>query len=196
MAIRNELMDLLISPDVASRLNFSINGRQVNGALIRSVKEAIERYTIYIVVDRNVTDHSATRNGLTGAVTSGGADAQYDASNNSFIFPTDQFANEHKRALALHEAVHAAFDINRYRMWAIDDEAAAYIAQCIYLRVKRETITNMTPTFQAADAAAAAIMSPGGTLTPALLQALEQALLNNPLYHNINSRTSTYPRNG
>lgn len=204
MAIRDEVVRVLRSPEAAS-INFVINGRLINGGGLARVANALEgvitpagrQYGLQIIVNPGVRTNSTIRTTLSGAVIAPGIDAEYCSDVNAFSFSDNRLNGVPLEALAVHEAVHAALDMDRVSMWAIDDEAAAYIAQCVYLGNKGITSSGAgaSPTFVAAFAAAASIRG-GGGLTPALLQQVRTALQTDPNYQSYAAPSSRYLRNG
>jgi hypothetical protein len=202
MGIRDEFVTVLRRND-ATTMSFVINGTQFNGADFRRIAEAVEGrmtpngrlYGFHVIVNPGLSNHTATRD-WQGNILNPGIDAEYRSDTNTFTFSSNSLGNNSAKALAIHEAVHAIFDLNRTSLWAIDDEAAAYTAQCIFLlRQGIAPPSGMSPTFTAAFAAASSIQL-GNGLTQALLQQLRAALQNNPNYRHVRNAGSAYLRNG
>ncbi|HLJ49441.1 MAG TPA: hypothetical protein VKU01_25685 [Bryobacteraceae bacterium] len=201
--IRVQLQNVLSGP-ITARIQFGLAGVMVNRSLFRDVSTAVagnstpngRLFPIRVVVNPGLRSNRAFRNALTGVVISPGIDAQYDGTTNSFIFSNPCLATLDARALAVHESVHAGFDLHRVKITAIDDEAAAYIAQCLYLIYAGHTFgTGMTPTFTAA-AAAAATVARGLQITSGQIADLRAALWNDPNYTEIRKKTYQYTHDG
>jgi hypothetical protein len=121
MAIKEEIINLLRSSEV-SRINFRFNGILVNGELYSQVANAMEGAQPRVRVV-SLPQH------LPAGVT-----ASYDPNVNVLNFKFNSLRNVDDRALVVHEATHAGFDLARRRIWAGDDEACAYIAETLYHR--------------------------------------------------------------
>ena len=154
MSIRDEVMALLSpAPAIDFRLA-STNGVvvRVDAVLFRAVHAAVAGRTtgagrvfgIQVIVNPGAARNTEARNTLTGERIGSGGDAFYESRGNVFTFTTPSIGtNLHLKALVIHEAVHAGLDLGRTAPWAIDDEAAAYLAQCMYLRANG--VTSVTP---------------------------------------------------
>src|SRR5215211_1081494 len=127
--LRQRVRAILVNGHTSS-INFTINGARVNAAAFARVEAAVEgrmvhgvrQYRIHIIVNRGVQTNSA-----------GAIEATYSSINNHFSFCSDNISGLGEEALVVHESVHAAFDLASAGMPAVDDEAAAYLAQCRYL---------------------------------------------------------------
>ena len=215
MSLRTEMLALLDDPGINFTMpaNGSFPAATVNAALFRRVRTAVEGYTVPIIVDPTLLANMAPCDVRTGEPTVRPFDAVYQTGaipsvGNRFVFSGNSLAGVHQRALAIHESVHAGFDLNSVTIWAVDDEAASYLAQCVYLL--RNSVTAAvppTPIFTAAFAAASSIVASTSTSTstsasaspaPTAIQlaALRTAIQNEPLYQNIQAPGSRRIRNG
>lgn len=107
------------------RINFTLVGKSgraipVSGARFRRVARAIRSGTINI-------DYPAP--------TGSPFKAFYNVKTNTLSVTRDvPFSSRMFDALIVHEALHAAFDLNKSVMTVFESEAAAYIAQGAYLK--------------------------------------------------------------
>jgi hypothetical protein len=192
MTLRNEILNLLAQTNV-TEINFLLPGTvRINGARFTTVANAITGYTVQVIHNPNLRNHTRHYNGLM-AVAGSEYDALYDSAGNCFVFSQASIAgNMHLEALTVHEAVHASLDLNRVALVASDDEAAAYIAQCVYLTRRGFSYSGSSQIFTRAFAAAVSIQG-GHGVTVDMLNALRTAIENDPAYHNI---PAVYLRNG
>ncbi len=105
------------------RINFVIGGFEIRPPLYQLVHDAI---TSVIGRRVEVLCNPNQRN-----------DAWYDSDHNQFSLKSVFARPTTKQALIVHEATHAGCDLrNDHHMRVDTSEAAAYIAQCIYMRQK------------------------------------------------------------
>jgi hypothetical protein len=115
----------------------------------------------------------------------------YNSTENRFYLRRETLSTTEARALVVHEACHAGFDIARAtQMRTITSEAAGYIAQCVYARAKTsdpETTRLYSDdprkdrVFEIAWRLAGVILS-GRTPPESDIEVLRQAVLRHPDY--------------
>jgi hypothetical protein len=192
MSARDDLIALLGGVSIT----VNIGGALVNPGRFRAVRAAVQDRSIHVIVNPRLESNTAIRNWLTNARVGAGFAAQYvSAPMNRFEFRQDAIPDVHARALAVHEAVHAALDRFHVSVWAVDDEAAAYTSQCIYLLSNGYSppSPHPLPIFNAAFPVAAALLAYSRS-TAAQLQALRQAIA--ARYIHVASPNARYTRDG
>ncbi len=109
---------LLKDRSATSLVNFTLGPIQVTAALLADVGKAVAAGKIKVVIDPTISH-----------------DAIYNAKSNQLQLKRNVSApGLLERALIVHEATHAINDMRKLgRTPNIDDEAAAYIAQALYL---------------------------------------------------------------
>ncbi|TQV72484.1 hypothetical protein [Denitrobaculum tricleocarpae] len=109
---------LLKDRSATSLVNFTLGPLQVTTALLADVGKAVAAGKIKVVIDPTISH-----------------DAIYNAKSNQLQLKRNVAApGLLERALIVHEATHAINDMRKLgRTPNIDDEAAAYIAQALYL---------------------------------------------------------------
>jgi hypothetical protein len=184
-ALRARVSEILRNP-CARRIRFDIRTARVNAGLFERVAAAVTRGAIGVKVNPGVRRSSG-----------GAIDAEYSSVGKHFSFAHAFLRPVFDEALVVHEAVHAGFDLDRVRMPAADDEAAAYIAQCVYLmHVGLEAAPEDEPILAAAWPSAAAVFG-GGVVPDELLPALRDVIWQSPGYEHLNAdRDREYVRTG
>ena len=184
-ALRARVTEILCNPHTR-RIRFEIRSVRVEGGLFERVAAAVARGAIGVKVNPGVRRSSG-----------GAIDAEYSSVRKHFSFAHAFLRPVFDEALVVHEAVHAGFDLDRIRMPAADDEAAAYVAQCVYLmHVGLETAPDDEPILAAAWPSAAAVFG-GGAVSDELLPALRDAIWASPGYEHLNAdREREYVRTG
>lgn len=129
MSVRDQIVRILNSSET-HRIRFSFTGVEgvinVTPDLFSTAATAFARGQIAIVENfaefgnRDIAQYSAT------------SDTNRNA--NTLYLGRNQRSSRLFNALIVHEALHAAFDINRRSMPWIDNECAGYIAQAYYAR--------------------------------------------------------------
>lgn len=114
-AIARDIMTVLRST-VVQRMNFRIGSVEVTGSRLEGVARAIADGRILVLVDPDL------RIGFT-----------YRPGRNILAVTPGGLVSNYHRAAALHECVHAANDDAPRTLRARDNEAAAYVAQAMYL---------------------------------------------------------------
>jgi len=134
MATAQELADLrqrianLLMAGPVQRIGFRIGGHDITpggftviGMSLATADVALpgaRRRAMSVRISEHLPPHAA---------------AAYHANDNSIHVPTAGYGGTHRQRLTLvHEAVHAIFDFQRIRLNAIQEEAAAYIADAMY----------------------------------------------------------------
>jgi len=120
--------------------------------------------------------------------------ASYNAQRNEIQVPTASYgATVNERMCIVHESMHAVFDYHQIRMSAYLEEAAAYIAGAMYLRLTYSPLIG-SGIFGVAEAIANDLTLPGppgatvhlrpwtDTVTPAQQQRLIDAIRASPTY--------------
>lgn len=112
----------ILHSHAAQRTHFFFAGQRgrvaVSGETFRRVARAIESGRVCLSDD--LTNIRA------------GAGGSYSTTNN-IIFAPPPHNHRTMEATIIHEAVHASFDLTHSDVTDVDEEMAAYIAQCIYL---------------------------------------------------------------
>jgi hypothetical protein len=143
MAITDDVAQVFDSARI-DRIDFRLNGLEVSPKRLREVGKAIRAGKIKVKVSSS------------GKLLS----ASYHPHDNRLFVPTDQIGAVMIQASIVHEGVHALVDLFRAtNLTVLDDEAAAYLAEAVYLRaahtwVKGESAASAI--YQAADAVARA----------------------------------------
>jgi hypothetical protein len=133
MSIREEVLEILRSSE-ASRIRFSFTsfyGRPVavDRITFRRVVSAIESGQIR-VTDEDVSPGSGGE--YEGAPTNGG------------ILYSRPIRNKRgAKSVVIHEAVHASIDLTRSTLEEVDNEAAAFLAQVLYLKFTSYPISRL-----------------------------------------------------
>lgn len=122
-ALRGQIVTILRS-DPCGRINFTLGNLYVAGLKYRYVADLLANRKIGIDVDPALTGK-----GLAG---------RYNPLFDRLVFPwaaLDGNNGDGKRGTIVHECTHASFDVSRSGITtrSLDDEAAAFIAECVYL---------------------------------------------------------------
>jgi hypothetical protein len=103
----------------AARIDFRLGRLEVSPKRLRGVGKAIKKGDIKVEV------HTGGK--LLGAA--------YDPHDDTLMVPDDKLASVASQAGVLHEGVHALVDMYKCKdVTVLNDEAAAYLAEVIYLR--------------------------------------------------------------
>ena len=107
----------VLEDDCVRKINFHLGGLHVSGDGLGDVAGAIGRGDIKVARDSSL-----------------GPDAEYDAKKNTLTIKAPDFENPEFRSLIVHESVHALIDMGKAKdVRSLTGEAAAYLAQAIYL---------------------------------------------------------------
>ncbi len=119
MYLEDAIADLLRSDPVA-RIDFNLNGLQIDGAGFARVASLIAEGHIRVVIHGDLC-----------------AGAQYDPSYdspNTLTLRSAQLSDRYVQAYAVHEATHALCDLVRARGYVYVEESAAFLAEVIFAR--------------------------------------------------------------
>jgi hypothetical protein len=129
-----QLVITVLDDALVSRITFRFGPVNIAAAGYDAVKAAVQSDRITVV---HIPDLGTNK-------------AVYRYTHNQFRLGfTSLGGSADRKALILHEATHAIFDINATRMKEKQSEAAAYIAQCMYFYFLNEAAIRggATPTF-------------------------------------------------
>ncbi|MGA9996210.1 MAG: hypothetical protein WBP93_12400 [Pyrinomonadaceae bacterium] len=112
--LANVLVQTILQNHALGYINFGLSGYWINQTLFNAVRERINGGGIAV--------YARPSNGK----------AEYDSAINALFVPFSSAVTA--KALILHECVHAGLDLLKAaRIRVVDDEALAYISQCIYV---------------------------------------------------------------
>jgi hypothetical protein len=139
IALTNTVSGILRQPGLI-KMAFNLGGLEVTGAKLASVADAIAAGKIKCLTVREFT--SQGKNELASGMT---VAARYEIKNNAMVFESENYGNAiGEDRTILHEAVHAIFDLNAgakgKQNLAVDDEAAAVLAEAFYIRLCNKPI--------------------------------------------------------
>jgi hypothetical protein len=96
-----------------------------------------------------------------------------------------------ERSYVIHEAVHASFDITRSTIAGVDNEAACFLAQFVYLRISCYPISrvhsdnaNVTRLYEILWQTAGSIQN-GGSVPDARIEEIRQKIMLHPNYRDL-----------
>lgn len=125
MSLASNVAAIFEGPQVA-RIHFRLGRLEVSPQRLRGVGQAIKKGNIKVVVAK------------TGKLLS----AAYSPHSDTLTLPDDKLASVSSRAAVLHEGVHALVDMYKCKeVTVLNDEAAAYLAEAIYLRAAHSWIS-------------------------------------------------------
>jgi hypothetical protein len=131
MSLREDVLEVLRSSE-AARIRFSFPSLY-NGTPISVDQSTFLRVAAAIEAGR-ITISSE------GIPSYWGGQYDYSAENASGVFRARPVRNSrHRKSVVIHEAVHASFDLTRSTLAEVDNEAASYLAQFVYLRITYAT---------------------------------------------------------
>lgn len=118
LALRRVVVDAL-SGLVINRVNVSHAGHTITGRSLAAVANRVIDREIGVVIDSKV----------------GSGEAEYDSGSDTFHLGFSSASTRTRKALIIHEAVHAALDMQTAsRVTIAQSESLAYVVQCFYLR--------------------------------------------------------------
>src|SRR5262249_43238416 len=144
---RKRIVHILTDPDTL-KMNFSFGTRKVDSKAFLKVSAMVQSGAI----DVSFGGSSKTR------LNRDRAKAEYDDDNDEFIFENADYGSSAilQQAVIVHEAVHAYFDYlgEGKKFIGVDNEAAAYMAEAIYVRRKglKVPAESVAPALAVADA--------------------------------------------
>lgn len=124
LALANLVRSVLSRPETA-RINFSLGGMMIEPSSFQMVKEKILGGQIDVVCDRSLAANKAKYRPLENTL------------HLSTAFRINGISTD-QEALIIHECVHAAADLSALAVKIGLDEAAAYVAQCLYFYYRNE----------------------------------------------------------
>lgn len=118
LALRRLVVEALSSP-VVNRISVTHAGHTITGRSLAAVANRVIDREIGVVVDAKV----------------GSGEAEYDSGTDTFHLGFTSAATRTRKALIIHEAVHAALDLQTASGVSIaQSESLAYVVQCYYVR--------------------------------------------------------------
>lgn len=170
--LKQEVINLLKGEAVSKLSTFGLSGFSVTAAELKAVGKAVEDGKI------KVTTFSGD-----------GPGAWYDSGPNEFGFRWDDLGALTRKALVVHEATHAALDIeNASEIKVLDSEGIAYVHQCQFAlphATGNDRLLGSTPSGDKVFAAAWSIaktLSEGKTPTEKQIEALREGVRVHPNY--------------
>jgi hypothetical protein len=173
--LQNRLFAILQSPE-AQRIDFTLGSIKVDGKGLMEVVTSLMLGTLHIEIK----------------TMDAGAAAQYDTSTNTFGFPNLAFGVlDSDKSSILHECVHALQDIDYgydfsrgdYFTMESENEAAAYVAGCLYDNYKNLNTNYNEQSWDAAQKIAVKIKdTPGAVVSDDDVRALRNAIATDPVY--------------
>ena len=134
-ALAATVVRILRQPGLTN-MNFELGGLRVSGPQFARVADAIEAGRIKCWT---VTEFESQ--GVNGLAPGMVVNARYGIDSNAMLFSSEDFGtNPGEDRTIVHEAVHAAFDLDapvgkKTQTLSIDDEAAAVVAVAFYIRL-------------------------------------------------------------
>ncbi len=204
---------VLRSPE-AQRLRFTLGPVTLDGGRdFEKVCAAIEHGHIKVRYDSTLRGKQWKYRAFAFKTRSG---TENDLPGNTLAFSTDKtdplptLRRVEYEALLIHESVHAAADLHAKPLTSGDDEAAAIVAQTMYLLLRNAysagpthiqslpacIITNAYKECQEASSGTASLIAreflAGRQPSPQMIQALHLSLMHHPLYHDKYSEQRCY----
>jgi hypothetical protein len=115
--IQTMVVNILGSSEAKKINSFTFYGKHFTVTTFANIKDLVEQGLIKV-------EHDATQSGR----------AEYDYGTNTLYFGFTSTTELSKKALVVHEAVHAVYDLVKMKMSVADSESIAYIVQCQYAR--------------------------------------------------------------
>ena len=116
-AIETMVTNILVGAEAQKIRSFTFAGKHFGAGAFYNIKELIDGGFIKVI-------YEAERNGV----------AEYEWGTNTLYVGFPQAFDLGQKALVVHEAVHAVYDLVKYKMSVADSESIAYIVQCQYAR--------------------------------------------------------------
>jgi hypothetical protein len=167
---KHTVLQILAKPEI-NKINFSMGSVSFSGNLLKRVRNCIIQNRIGIKHRPN-------------------GDNEYDPNTNILYFKFDTIKRLSQEAMVIHECIHAGTDLmNASKMRVSSSEAASYIAQCTYIRLKTRDknmrLMGDTPekdkVFEIANELAVKVISKK-SLTNSDLNKLREAIGKHPFY--------------
>jgi hypothetical protein len=173
--LQSRLFAILQSPE-AQHIDFTLGSIKVDGKGLMEVVTSLMLGTLHIEIK----------------TMDAGAAAQYEPDGNTFFFPNATFgAAVTDESSILHECVHALQDIDYgydfsrgdYFTMESENEAAAYVAGCLYDNYKNLNTNYNAQSWDAAQKIAVKIKdTPGAVVSDDDVRALRNAIATDPVY--------------
>jgi len=117
MSLRAQISGLLLSDKIMEHPHFGLDGHIICGCDLRAIGAAVR--------DERIDIKKASGEGPKG---------WYMTDEDAFYFRFERMDTLTQKALVIHEAVHAALDMNKAsNMKVLDSEGTAYVHQCFYM---------------------------------------------------------------
>lgn len=181
MSLAAKVAAIFEGPRIA-RIHFRLGRLEVSPARLRGVGKAIKKGDIHVVIAK------------TGKLLS----AAYSPHSDTFTLPDDKLASVNSQAAVLHEGIHALVDLYKCKeVTVLNDEAAAYLAEVIYLRAGHNWINGGAAEmaiYNAADQVAKAhdlYSKRGVKLSLSDVDDLRKAIHAHPAYNSIGAKQMT-----
>ena len=181
MALVDNVAAIFEGPQIA-RIHFRLGRLEVSPQRLRGVGQAVRKGRIKIAVAK------------TGNLLS----AAYSPHGDTLTLPSDNIASVSSRAAVLHEGVHALVDMYKCKeVTVLNDEAAAYLAEAIFLRASHSWINGGAAEmaiYDAADKVAKAhdlYGKPGVRLSTDDVADLRAAIHKHPAYSGVGATQKT-----
>lgn len=115
--VQTTVANILTGPEIQKINSFTFYGKHFTPISFGNIKNMIEAGFIKV-------EHDEKKVGM----------AEYDYGTNTMYLGFKATTELTKKALVVHEAVHAIYDLVKMKMSVADSEAIAYIVQCQYAR--------------------------------------------------------------
>lgn len=174
LALRRLVVEALSGP-VVNRINVSHAGHTITGRTLTVIANRVIDREIGVVVDSKA----------------GSGEAAYDSSTDTFHLGFSSASSRTRKALIIHEAVHAALDMHTASAVSVaQSESLAYVVQSFYVREytlnpDEERLTSSNPLKDKVYEIAwdmAAMLSKGKQPEPLHWNALDSAIRRHPTY--------------
>lgn len=123
--VETMVVGIIGSSDVQKVNSFTFYGKTFSIGTFANIKDLIEKGFIKGVYD-------ASKAGM----------AEYDYATNTLYLGFSSTSELSKKALVVHECVHAVYDQVKMKMSVQDSESIAYIVQCQYARANNPSSSN------------------------------------------------------
>ncbi|HEY8560960.1 MAG TPA: hypothetical protein VIL74_11355 [Pyrinomonadaceae bacterium] len=115
--VETTVVNILAGPEIQKINSFTFYGKHFTAMTFGNIKSLVESGFIKVAYDEKLNGQAA-----------------YDYGNNTLYLGFKNTTELTKKALVVHEAVHAVYDMVKMKMSVADSEAIAYIVQCQYAR--------------------------------------------------------------
>ena len=122
--VKTMVMDVLTASDTQKIKSFSFGGKGFSPSVFPILKELVQSGAIKV-------EYDSSKSGM----------AEYDYGTNTFYLGFTEASSLTRKALVLHEATHAVYDMVKTKMSVADSESIAYIVQCQYAQANNSDPT-------------------------------------------------------